>query len=275
MAKDRLKDVYPSFNGFSSRGDSSLLPCLGGDCGDGVIDEVFMGTSQSCMELYRLKPSVPHSPTDHKEPSLGERPWQDLLVRGDQLLRELQTQDLRSGDQRHEASTSSKGQACGQQHEIASNVVAHAADVVEAIGKLADVLGSGTSSTEVGKHRPAGLNSGSGLLRARPGKSGASISPLSRLPACDPIPDDPSPLLSDGEERIAARSNTLNSKQQAYSTSSDIRTTTKGSNGRGRAVTNNKSKSEKAPIGNAEKTDDLPGKIFVSLLITQYGCELF
>ena len=270
MAKDRLKDIHPSFNRYSSRGDSSLLPCLGGDCGDGIIDEVFMGTSQSCMELYRLKPPVAHSLTDQKEPSQGGRPWQDLLVRGDQLLRELQTQDLRSGDRGYAASTSLKGEACGQQHEVTNNIVAHAADVVEAIGKLADALGSGTSSTEAGEHQPAGLGCRSGLGRSRPGKSGASISPISvPLPACDPIPDDPLPLQSDGEERIAVKSKTLSSKKQVFpNPSSQVSTPSKGSTGRGRTVKNNKPKSEKAPAGHAVKTDDLPGKTFVSLLIT-------
>ena len=73
VAKERLKQLFPKFTGFSAnRGESSMLPCLSGDCGDGVIDEVFMGTAQSCMELYRMKPPAAASGINASE----GKPWQ-------------------------------------------------------------------------------------------------------------------------------------------------------------------------------------------------------
>ena len=112
-----------------------MLPCLGGDCGDGVIDEVFMGTAQSCMELYRMKPPA----TTSNSTSEG-KPWQDLLVRGDQLLKELQTQDKwGGGDGKATVGPGSSGKS----QDVARTVVASAAEMVDAISKLADVLGAG------------------------------------------------------------------------------------------------------------------------------------
>ena len=124
-----------------------MLPCLSGDCGDGVIDEVFMGTAQSCMELYRMKPSAATSSSTSEG-----KPWQDLLVRGDQLLKELQTQDKWGGEE----GKANGGQNCsGKSQDVARTVVASAADMVDAISKLADVLGAGqakvTASTQVGR----------------------------------------------------------------------------------------------------------------------------
>ena len=256
MAKDRLKEIHPNFTGFSSCGDSSLLPCLSGDCNDGVIDEVFMGTAQSCMELYRMKPPVSHHLTDKqqqqkKQQQQGGRPWQELLVRGDQLLRELQTQDKRPGEGSHKASTDIKGDR--PQDALANNVVAHAADVVEAISKLADVLGGSSSAGEDSTSKePAGLGSGSGLARARPPK-GEARTPTTPLqpspPVCDPVPDDP--LGPEGQAPAPGGAPTRRGKPGKK-----------------------KSKAEKGHAGNVDKDDDLPGKAVVLVQIKRLDLPL-
>ena len=216
LAKDRLKQLYPKFTGFSAcRGESSMLPCLSGDCGDGVIDEVFMGTAQSCMELYRMKPALPPSSAaalNPGDPQQQGRPWQDLLVRGDQLLKELQAQDSWAGDGGGDG-------AKGKQDVIARTVVASAADMVDAISKLADVLGArgagpgaGTGVAGAGKavgglQAPVGLGAGAGLSKVKPAKgtrTSTSAAAYAPPPPCDPIPDAPPPVGASEEEAASA-----------------------------------------------------------------------